>query len=901
MHPQIRAQNIERIADALPFVAQNFERFGGLLIDLVVGQSMTHEGINLRGFPVNKLVDSVSADGLTAAAYSAEQGYFDGEMLKATGDVRQILTVKPTVKNIYLLSALKKRAQLADNFHTKVLAWPEMAGRALHIWGSEEIGALLLDEVLVSVASVSKLAEYLPVLQRIWDEEANSNAPKRLGAGHLNRPDIDSDLTARLDQKRAVAIAGMPGLGKSEAAAAYAAAHEEHYPLPLWFEGEDVRRVENLRSIPLLAGGEHRNLTELLRSSACLLIVDNAPDHLSVDALADLCGPKSRAILTRRFVGPGDYQLPLMAPDTARLLLNRGMTTPCPDPVFDLIWQTVGGHPLSLTLMNGIKGTGVTWDVIADDCEAVGELEDKSQRLADRLIGHLRTALSRELSVFEWAARADCESGFLQHVIRRAGVRRLQGHGLTAADRASVVRLHDVVYSALAAQYEWWTPTRRVELNDTLVQYLETTVLEHGLRFPAVSHSLKSKIESLVRDGDRRPALLYALLSTCAPRDLDVGLVGDPVETARLWGDTLPSSIAVMTVIEAVEKLYLYEREVHGRKLARENLAVRVELFSILGRLPGLSDRQVSEIAHHRGKAYRRLGDRDAAIKMFEGVLSGPYPLMESRLQLLLLHRRARSNRATELVSEILQAAERGEDVTFSVLLAAMERLPWVAGPRLGELVKLHATKIEKTIVAAGNIGLQQAFKTFASVGRFYSQEEPELFNRIFQALPQHSLDEGGSDEDRAAWADILFEASRTPGNDTRALQGEALRWFESETSPEPFHLQRHAELLIDMGRHPEAETILLDIDNPPRPEFVERLMARCRLASGDPARALQWIDRALEHLKAERFVSEFRELRFDIRTALGDAGAKEDLRLAIDSAAPGERKNRLEAKLRTA
>jgi hypothetical protein len=72
-------------------------------------------------------------------------------------------------------------------------------------------------------------------------------------------------------------------------------------------------------------------------------------------------------------------------------------------------------------------------------------------------------------------------------------------------------------------------------------------------------------------------------------------------------------------------------------------------------------------------------------------------------------------------------------------------------------------------------------------------------------------------------------------------------------------------------------------------------------LAADDPAGALQWIDRALEHLKAERFVSEFRELRFDIRTALGDAGVKENLRLAIESAAPGERKNRLEGRLGTA
>jgi tetratricopeptide (TPR) repeat protein len=900
VNPKLRIQNVERIADALLYVAQDFERFGGLLMDTVVGQPMVHQGINLRGFPVTRLVDSVSTDGQTAAAYSAEQGYFDGNMAKANGDVHLILTRNATVKNIYLLSALYKRDQKADEFHSAMMARPEMTGRKLYVWGAEEIAGHLLDTVLIGDASVRKLAVYLPVLQRIWDEEAASNAPTWPDPQRIERPDIDADLTARLEENRVVVIAGMAGAGKSDAASAYAAAHEDDYAVQWWFEGREVGRIEDLRAVPLLRGGEVRNIIELLRSRSCLLVIDDAPDELSVEALSRLCGATSRVILTRRSVRAGDYVPPLMQPEIARALLERETPTSCPDEAFGTIWRTVGGHPLSLAVMNAVAASGTSWDVIADDCTVVGELGEGNQRLADRLLGHLRAGLIRELSVFEWAGRGDCDSGFLQYVLRDVGIRKLRSNGLTAADRSVVVRLHDVVYAALAAQPSWWTPERRSELDGLLAGYLEMTALKPDLRFITCAKGLKKKIEVLVRGGDKKPALLYALLSTWAPRELDPSLVGDPAVTARVWAGVLPSPLAVMTFIETIEQLYLHEREVNSLKIAKERLATRVGLFDVLGNLPGLSARQCAEIAHHRGKAYRRLGDRDAAIKVFEGVLTSPYPLNESRLQLLLLYRADHSGRPADLVGEILRAAETDEDVSFSVFLAAVEWLPRVAGARRGELVACHAAKIEKVVLAAANIGLEQAFKTFASFGRFCSQESPSLFNRILKGLPHRSLEEVTSDDERFAWGDILFEASRTPGNAQITMQEDALRWFESLVSSEVFHRQRHAELLIEIGRYADAESILRGIDSPQKPEFVERLMARARLALGDPAAALQWIDRALEHLTAVRFESEFHELRFDIRTALRDRNAADDLRLAIDRADPGERRVRLERKLKS-
>ena len=78
------------------------------------------------------------------------------------------------------------------------------------------------------------------------------------------------------------------------------------------------------------------------------------------------------------------------------------------------------------------------------------------------------------------------------------------------------------------------------------------------------------------------------------------------------------------------------------------------------------------------------------------------------------------------------------------------------------------------------------------------------------------------------------------------------------------------------------TETVLLGLAEKESTAWVERLLARTRLALGDPAGALVRIDAALALLKGEHFRSEFLELRYDIRSKLGDAHARQDLEYAL-------------------
>ena len=86
-----------------------------------------------------------------------------------------------------------------------------------------------------------------------------------------------------------VTIAGIGGLGKSEAAAAYAAEHRRDYETCMWIDGDSLRRSEDLKAISLWRGGDSRNLAAMLTARKCLVVIDDIADTIAT--------PRSRSLL----------------------------------------------------------------------------------------------------------------------------------------------------------------------------------------------------------------------------------------------------------------------------------------------------------------------------------------------------------------------------------------------------------------------------------------------------------------------------------------------------------------------------------------------------------------------------------------------------------------------------
>lgn len=897
MKIQSQRRMVDRLIPAIGLIAGGFEEFGGKLLDHLLKTPLEHSGVNFLGEPVSSVLDSTSDDGLVVAQYSDETGYFAGDMQKASDDIDKGLARRPSAKRILLIAAERKRPIVADNFKKKVLAQPRMKGRSIGILGAQTIAALIVRKLLFNDTAIEELSEYLPDLAQMHEEAARDRLFPDLPIQHSRRPTITSEIRSRLASSPCLVLTGMGGSGKSESATAYGIEHAADYDLRIWLEPDEFKGAKGLQALRLVRGGTKRNVATLLRRQRCLLVIDDPAMPVAIEDLVALCGEGSHVLITARNAVPDEYRIPELTSDEACDILNKAVASVCPETVFDTIWETVGGHPLSYALMNAAVLTGGTWEDIKLDCQAVGEFADPQQRLADRLLSRYREVLRKELSFFEWGGQPECDSGFLRHAILPVGIRKLRERALTASDRPSTVRLHDVVYASLSS-LDWWSADLRVHWNDVLEQYLIEKSGRNDLSFWATALSLRSRLRTLVASGDARPAYILALLETTSPEGNDSLDLGDPVQqAAEAAAEEKPvDALRLKMIIETFEWQYLRAKQV-GRGEAKTFAERGLALFDDLDRIPGLTPRQRSEISHHRGKALAWVDRRDEALLEFEAVMASDAPLDASQLQLLRGYKNAKSNdKAIQLGLEVMNAAEAQSDsVSPSVLLAVMQDIPWREEEARQQILRPRQEFIVKTIVGSAAAGVEQAFKTLAAVARYWSLESPEVLDAVLQAIAKPDMDRFEDDETRHGFADVLLEYGRGRGEAGAESLKTALALFEGATRWKPFNEQRKAELLIEMSRYEEAEAILAKRDDLKTNGWIQRLMARAMLGNGRNNDALTWIDRALADNNCRSHFHDFWEHRYEIRQALREADAPEDLHRAISVAPAGPVKSRLE------
>ena len=131
----------------------------------------------------------------------------------------------------------------------------------MHLWGAEDIAARLIDELLFDDRAVRRLAQCLPEIERIHDEEAASHAVPAPDRQQIIRADVDVEIAKKLESSMCMAITGVAGLGKSAAAAAFAIKHRDDFNLTIWFDPGEIKRPEDLQSVPLIRGGGVRNVS----------------------------------------------------------------------------------------------------------------------------------------------------------------------------------------------------------------------------------------------------------------------------------------------------------------------------------------------------------------------------------------------------------------------------------------------------------------------------------------------------------------------------------------------------------------------------------------------------------------------------------------------------------------
>jgi tetratricopeptide (TPR) repeat protein len=890
---------IDRLIPALPAIAGNFEEFGGKLLDHLLRTPLEHSGVNYLGLPVSSVLDSTSDDGAVVAQYSSERDYFASGMQKASADIDKALSRRPNATRILLIAAEKKRPIVADDFKKRVLAESRMKGRSIGILGAQAIAGLIVRKLLFNDAAIEELSQYLPVLAELRDEAARDRLFPKLRAQHSSRPYINADISQRLAITPCLVLTGIGGSGKSEAATAFGVANVQQYHLRIWLEPEEYRGAAALHGMPLLRGGAKRNIANLLKRQRCLLVIDDPSTDIEQAELAALCGSGSHVLVTARASVAGEYRMPPLDAQEGELILNRNVEELCPPEILSKVWATVGGHPLSLALMNAAIRNGATWEDLALDCREVGQLADPRQRLADRLLDRYRSVLRHELSFFRWARQPECDYRFARVAIMPVGIRKLNERALTSSDRPTAVRLHDVVFASLSS-LDWWRADEDAHWNDVLECYLAKASVLNDLSFRTAALSLRNRLFALVNSGDRRPAYVLALLEVTNPESSEELDVEDPVDQAKAISAAghAVDPLLIREIIETFEWQYLRAKHA-GADQASVYVNRGLGLFADLLHLPALTSRQCSEIRHHFGKALAWANRHEEAWREFEAVLASDEPLDASRLQLMRGYKREGENdKAIALGEEVISAAEAHPgDISPTLLLAVLQAIPWREEAARERILRPRQDLIVRTIVDNAEAGLEQAYGTLAAVARYWSQESPDVLENILKAVPRPDIARFESDEARAEFGDVMFEYGRSLGSEGGAPLQVALDLFESSASLSQFHEQRRAELLIELGRADEAERLLRARGDLETNCWVQRLMALALARQSKSEEASIWIDRALDDEACSSRFHEFWDLRFQIRVALGQVDASDDLRAAISLAPAGPIRDRLLAR----
>jgi hypothetical protein len=909
MNETLRTLFVKRLIENIEVIAPGprFERFGGIFLEHYLGIPLSHRGLDALGSPVGHTVDTVSDQGDVAAEYTIDKTYFDGAMDKAWSDFEHARACHPKAKHIYLLCTETGGPKRYDEAIQQAGEYKRQHGVEIHLYDGRRIAERIVDHLMMNDTAIDRLAEFLPALKQIRDEHEASQGVPDPGNGYVARPAVETAIADALAASPCVVVAGLGGSGKSQCVAAVAAAQRQQYDLTIWHDASQLERLEQLQSLPVARSGVSRNVTALLRTLRCLLILDDVRRALDRARVAALCGPGSKVLITTRQADVGAYQIPPLERESAREMLGRDISGGCPTEVFETVWSTVGGHPLTLRLMNAAVRDGTaSWQDLVEDCQAVAEIvDDRQERIADRILKRLMPALRRELSLFAWAGQPSCDRGFARDVIHPVGLRKLQTYCLTTPDAGASVRVHDIVYACLGSTPEVLDGARQRELNDAFNAYI-CSVYNLDLELVAVCYGMKRTLERLVRNGERRPAFLYCLLIAWDPAEVDPALIGDVAAYANsLDNGRPPEPIAVSVALESIETLYRHEWRAIGYDTAKAHLRAALPIFDRLAQLRGLAVRSGVEIQHHRGKALNLIGETGEAVKAFESVLVGPYPMPAARLQLLRIYAKEKKHpdRAQALVAEILHTARQTpREVASSIVLGSIESLSGAVPPdRQKQIYADYGDMIEERILTSAMAGADQAYQAFAVVGRYWAWNESGRFRNLFNSLPRRSVADATRDYDRSAYGEILLEAAGAtdlPAEDrTRALE-DSLQFFEAIEKPSPFQLRKKGELLVKMSRWGDAEATLESLDARQEP-WRSYWLAKARLGAGRAQDAVMNIDAALAKLDpSNQYWSTFKALRYDIRDALRDPGAIDDLREAATTCSNARYKAVLEKRL---
>lgn len=881
----------------------DLEIIGHRVVELLEEKQLIHRGLNKEGKPVGYTVDTFSGDRTVVAEYSTEDKYFEEPYPKIRKDCQHARKQAPAAQTLYLISN-----QLCDNSDwSKVSkAIVEELGNGLthEPFDSRRLAETIYDQVIAKNNLVEYFADFLPTLWEAWTQHIVSNSPPEPPRDFVHDAARAKIVVDAIQQHPRVAIQGISGTGKTYSVIEYAKDHSAEYRNTIWIAGIELVGVANLAAVRIDRLGVEINLASHLRTSPCLLIIDDFKGN-TVD-LANILPadihPSTRVVLTC-IENPGPEfhrtELPFLSENAAVQVLEHGLPEKPPKELAREICQRISFHPLTLAVIRDtVRETDASWGQILEDINNVVKYEGSDhQTILQRVLLNHSAGIADELCVLRWLDVVATDAAVVLEVLGAAGLGKILRRSILRKDSDGMCRMHDLMLICIR-HYEG-TSVAGGEAAQRLRRFFEKTWERGTYHFHRALEIHRKCITDRFNRSGREPSLegyLFLLLEF-SPATKD--------DLARLRQHDLSTLVdntpASFSVIESIERAYHAAKDDESKQGILESGIDNIS--SGLKRVK--NDQLRRDFLHHRGKLLYWQGKNLEASEDFEAALKLDPLAYFCDLQLARIKAKADDKACREHLDKILAAFEADEEsVAITIVLAAFAELKKkVNAPLRSKWLGEKLEAFEAAILLATVEGFSQPYRTLGDLGRNLYYEHPNLLIRLSDVVsfPPATDAEEWECFDIAECLKSVGKACAEKLRDNFAEQKwleRSLEYYQRIPNPNCFRLTMMAESLIRLCRFEDALIVLDRCADEFRETHWWHRRAQALEGLGQLDDALAAIDRGLVLLEGKRYASAFLRVKARLQAARNSAACIQTIKEAIAKVDSAKFKKELERDL---
>ena len=903
MNEDLRRRYVSDLMRDLELVGgARFEQWIKPLWDHIAGTPVQARGLNVEGMPVRGEFDARWPDGSGSEA-SSDLRYFESPYTKAKNDFDHVRKVAPELRKIRLFCTREAKSGAVARLRRAVT---KAHGEEfeLDVWDGRDIAEYIVDVLLRDETYVDRVGSALPNLHRIAEQNAATGLIPAQSPAYGGRESEEIEVKRRLEASKCVVLSGLSGVGKTQVAVAVANALSDAFDLVMWVTASDIRSVLDLRSVDVRNNGYKHNVRDTLKLERVLLVLDDVTFDLDLDELATYCD-QSRVIVTSQTAfGRDPLKIDFVDREHAQRILSSDLERPCPKTVADCALELFGGHPLVLELLNRQAAADGHWLTVEQDFEhLLGDTTENRETAAKRLLARHLSAVGPELAFFCWCGNSSVDAGLFRNRFGTLGIRKLAERAMTVPAQDDVVKVHQLVLAAVVRLWDEGALTfDEARFVSDLGGYITATGHPKGLPFYRVVHRHRNLIRGLLQENPRPGAIRYAYFHGHGLAELQPELIGTPETDVNLVLAGGCESMAVLSLMEAIELDYRVVRD-GDRGAAEATLEHRLALYDEVA--DKADDSEIGDIVrHHRAKTLVKLHRREEALAAFRGLVDSPEVRFQARLQVARLSRHDPAP-ALELIVSIIDAERRRPGtVATSVLLEAFAalRLSFL-GDRAKIVEKEQRTFMAQQIKAAACSGDSQPIRTFAAVGADWAFADEALFVDVLKEIDVGSPEDAEDDGDRVAIGRVLAAEGKRNMWEGRGTVGkvwleDAVRFYSAIRTPKAFGSTHHADALIQLGRVDEALDVLEAVPDGKRESYWRLRRSDVHRAKKEHTGALALLDEALEDDKLGGRRATFLESRGDLLFDMRDPAFRDWYCQAIEVSDSDKNTERLAKKL---